>query len=134
MPCPSTANVEAIATQEPPARSAPFEDAFLRKWIDAQLGDMEKRGIVHLRVALASGGAGDKGLGDSDLFSMAPLDIARDRIKANGGVLPPSAIDEISAVWCFQRGDREDQQQALETALAISLDGRGRTQCLLGNF
>jgi hypothetical protein len=131
MPCPSTANVEAIATQEPPARSAPFEDAFLRKWIDAQLGDMEKRGIVHLRVALASGGAGDKGLGDSDLFSMAPLDIARDRIKANGGVLLPSAIDEISAVWCFQRGDREDQQQALETALAISLDGRGRTQCLL---
>ena len=64
-------------------------------------------------------------------FSMTPLDIARDRVEANGGVLLPSAPDEISAIWHFEHGERADQQRALETALAISLDGRGLAYCLL---
>ena len=131
MLCSSTAHAAPNETRKPPAPSAPFEDAFLKRWVDGHLGDTERRGIIHLHVGFTATGDGDQAIGDPDDFGPALRDAAQGLIERNGGMLLPAAADEISAVWHSQRGDADEVQRVLESALAITRDGRGQAQCLL---
>ena len=85
----------------------PFDDAFLNRWIDAQLGSHERRGMIRVwarRDPAAAGRAGGQSDGDGALFA----DRAWAAMSAAGGHVWRSEPGLVSAVWGAPRAIAQD--------------------------